>query len=299
MYRRGQQTGPRHGTAKTEATLPDGVALARQLRDEWRTQVQQLVETGRTPGLAVILVGDDPASQVYVSNKIRACEDLGIHSASFHFPAAEHPSAILAKISELNQNPAIHGILVQLPLPPQFDQETILSAISPFKDVDGFHQENREALLQGTPGLIPCTPAGVMEMLKAHQVAIAGTEAVVVGRSGIVGKPVTLLLLEAGATVTVCHSHTRDLAFHTQRADILVVAAGKPRLITGAMIKPGAVVIDVGINRLEDGTLCGDVDLESVRKKAALVTPVPGGVGPITIAMLLKNTICAAMAEAP
>jgi methylenetetrahydrofolate dehydrogenase (NADP+)/methenyltetrahydrofolate cyclohydrolase len=239
----------------------------------------------------VILVGGDPASAVYVRNKVAGCEKTGIRSLKFEYPADAAPADVLAKIAELNADPAVHGILVQLPLPAQFDEKAVLEAIRVTKDVDGFHAENVGRLSQGQEAFVPCTPNGVMAMLASEQVVLRGAEAVVIGRSNIVGKPMAMLLTAAGATVTVCHSATRDLAFHTRRADILVAAVGKPRFVTGDLVKPGAVVIDVGINRLPDGKLCGDVDFDSAREVAGLITPVPGGVGPMTITMLLANTV--------
>jgi methylenetetrahydrofolate dehydrogenase (NADP+)/methenyltetrahydrofolate cyclohydrolase len=279
----------------------DGKALADELRASFKTRVSALAERGHCPGLVVILVGEDPASQVYVRNKVNACEAAGIFSQKIVYPADVEESVVLAKIAELNADSRIHGILVQLPLPRHFDEEAVLEAIVPEKDVDGFHAENVGALAQGNPRFIPCTPYGVMKMFEANQIDLSGKEAVVIGRSNIVGKPMALLLINAGATVTVCNSRTRDLAAHTRRADILVAAVGKPRFVTADMVKPGAVVIDVGINRLppeEGGKLCGDVDFDAVKEVAALITPVPGGVGPMTITMLLANTIEAAEREA-
>ncbi len=272
----------------------DGNALARKLREGFAGRVAALVAAGHRPGLAVVLVGEDAASQVYVRNKVNACEAAGMLSEKITLPADVAPAELLVRIRALNADERIHGILVQLPLPPHIDETAILDAIAPDKDVDGFHPENVGALVQGRARFIPCTPLGIIRMLEEAGVNPAGMEAVIVGRSNIVGKPIALLLIEKNATVTVCHSRTRDLALHTRRADILVVAAGRPRMITGDMIKPGAVVIDVGINRGPDGKLCGDVDYESCRAVAALITPVPGGVGPMTIAMLLENTIVAA-----
>ncbi|MDR1662784.1 MAG: bifunctional methylenetetrahydrofolate dehydrogenase/methenyltetrahydrofolate cyclohydrolase FolD [Azoarcus sp.] len=279
----------------------DGKALAEELRASFKARVATLAARGHRPGLAVILVGEDPASQVYVRNKVAACEAAGIFSQKIVYPAEAAQAAALAKIAELNADPQIHGILVQLPLPRHFDEKAVLEAISPEKDVDGFHAENVGALAQGNPRFIPCTPYGVMKMFEANGIDLAGKDAVIIGRSNIVGKPMALLLINAGATVTVCHSRTRDLAQHTRRADILVAAVGKARFITADMVKPGAVVIDVGINRLpqqEGGKLCGDVDFEAVKALASLITPVPGGVGPMTIAMLLANTIEAAERKA-
>ena len=275
----------------TTAVRLDGNALAQELRAGFAERVDTLKLQGVTPGLAVVLVGADPASEVYVRNKVNGCLAIGMHSEKIVFPADVDQAIVLAKIAELNADAAIHGILVQLPLPKHFDADLVLEAIAVDKDVDGFHAENVGALMQGQPRFIPCTPYGVMKMLEKGKVNLKGAEAVVIGRSNIVGKPMAMLLLHAGATVTVCHSQTRDLAFHTRRADILVAAVGRPRFVTGDMVKPGAVVIDVGINRLSDGKLCGDVDYESVQNVASLVTPVPGGVGPMTITMLLANTL--------
>ncbi|HWU85279.1 MAG TPA: bifunctional methylenetetrahydrofolate dehydrogenase/methenyltetrahydrofolate cyclohydrolase FolD [Rhodocyclaceae bacterium] len=276
------------------ATLIDGNALAASVRGELAARVEALKLRGVTPGLAVIVVGDNPASAVYVRNKVSACEKAGMHSVKLDYPADTAQAVVMAKLAELNRDPEIHGILVQLPLPPHFDADAVLEAIAADKDVDGFHAENVGALMQGQPRFIPCTPYGVMKMLESVKVPLKGAEAVIVGRSNIVGKPMAMLLMAAGATVTVCHSQTRDLAFHTKRADILVAAVGRPKMITGDMIKPGAVVIDVGINRTEDGKLCGDVDFESAVKVAGAISPVPGGVGPMTITMLLANTLEAA-----
>ncbi len=281
----------------TTANLIDGNALSTSVREDLAVRAAALKARGVTPCLAVILVGEDPASAVYVRNKVNACEKAGMRSIKDVYPVNAEPTEVLARIAALNADPAVHGILVQLPLPKQFDSDAVLEAIAPEKDVDGFHAENVGALMQGNPRFIPCTPYGVMEMLKSARVPLKGAEAVIVGRSNIVGKPMAMLLLAAGCTVTVCHSQTRDLAFHTRRADILVAAVGKPRMITGDMIKPGATVIDVGINRLpaeEGGKLCGDVDFASAQNVAGLITPVPGGVGPMTITMLLANTIEAA-----
>jgi len=276
------------------AHLIDGNALSASIRASLATRAAALAARGVTPCLAVILAGEDPASAVYVRNKVNACEKAGMRSLRDVYPVDVDPAVVFARIAELNADPAVHGVLVQLPLPKQFDSSAVLEAISPEKDVDGFHAENIGALMQGKPRFIPCTPYGVMEMLHSQKVPLKGAEAVIVGRSNIVGKPMAMLLLAAGCTVTVCHSQTRDLAFHTKRADILVAAVGRARMITGAMIKPGATVIDVGINRLPDGKLCGDVDFGSAREVAGIITPVPGGVGPMTITMLLANTIEAA-----
>jgi methylenetetrahydrofolate dehydrogenase (NADP+)/methenyltetrahydrofolate cyclohydrolase len=280
------------------ARILDGNALSAKVRENLAASAAALkAGRGITPCLAVILVGEDPASAVYVRNKVAACEKAGFRSIKETYPANVEPMAVLAKIAELNADPAVHGILVQLPLPKQFDAEAVLEAIAPEKDVDGFHAENVGALMQGNPRFVPCTPYGVMKMLESENVPLKGAEAVIVGRSNIVGKPMAMLLLAQSCTVTVCHSQSRDLAFHTRRADILVAAVGRARMITGDMIKPGATVIDVGINRLPDGKLCGDVDFESAKEVAGLITPVPGGVGPMTIACLLKNTVEAALMQ--
>lgn len=273
----------------------DGVALSAQVREEIAQRTAELSAQGVQPCLAVILVGGDPASAVYVRNKVAGCERAGIRSLKFDYAANVAPEIVLAKIAELNADASVHGILVQLPLPKQFDEDKVLEAISPEKDVDGFHAENFGLLLQGRKSFYPCTPWGVMKMLDSENVQIKGAEAVVIGRSNIVGKPMAVMLLARGATVTVCHSQTRDLAFHTRRADIVVAAVGRPNFLKGDMIKPGAVVIDVGINRLTDGPnagkLCGDVEFDTAREVASLITPVPGGVGPMTITMLLANTV--------
>lgn len=273
------------------AQLLDGNALGQKLRAGFKARAEELAAQGVRPGLAVILVGEDPASQVYVRNKVNACAQAGFHSEKHVFPADVSPQLVLDKIAALNADPAIHGILVQLPLPRQFDADAVLDAIAAEKDVDGFRAENVGALMQGQPCFIPCTPYGAMKFFEDAGITLKGKEAVVVGRSNIVGKPMAMLLMHAGATVTVCHSQTADLKSHCLRADILVAAVGKAKMITGDMIKPGAVVIDVGINRLPDGKLCGDVDFESAKAVAGFITPVPGGVGPMTITMLLANTL--------
>ncbi|MEQ4616579.1 MAG: bifunctional methylenetetrahydrofolate dehydrogenase/methenyltetrahydrofolate cyclohydrolase FolD [Corticimicrobacter sp.] len=276
------------------ARIIDGAALARTIRTDVARRAEALTAQGVKPGLAVILVGDSPASQVYVRNKVNACEQAGMHSVLEKYEAGMSEAELLARIDALNHDPAIHGILVQLPLPAHIDPHRVIEAIAAAKDVDGFHISNAGLLMTGQPLFRPCTPYGVMKMLEHEGAELRGAEAVVVGASNIVGKPMALLLQAAGATVTICNSKTRDLAAHTRRADILVVATGRPRMITGAQIKPGAIVIDVGINRLDDGKLCGDVDFDSAREVAGAITPVPGGVGPMTIAMLLVNTIEAA-----
>jgi methylenetetrahydrofolate dehydrogenase (NADP+)/methenyltetrahydrofolate cyclohydrolase len=269
----------------------DGKALAQRFRQEFAVRVDRLKAAGTTPGLAVVIVGDDPASKVYVRNKALACEQVGMHS-EVHALSGETPQReLIGFVRRLNEDPAIHGILVQLPLPRHIDSRAVLEAIDPDKDVDGFHYRNVGALVVGEAAFYPCTPWGVMKMLEEEGVAVAGKHAVVVGRSTIVGKPMAMLLLNASATVTICHSRTPDLAAMTRQADILVAAVGRARMITADMVKPGAVVIDVGINRLPDGKLAGDVDYEGVARVASLITPVPGGVGPMTIAMLLGNTV--------
>ena len=272
------------------AKLIDGKAMAAEIRSEVRRDVERLKAEGREVTLAVILVGDDPASAVYVRNKKKACEDAGIRSLSYELPAATDEAKLLELVEELNGRADVDGILVQLPLPAHIDEKKILWAIAPEKDVDGFHPVNVGLLSIGEPGVVSCTPAGVMELLKRSGVEIAGKEAVVVGRSNIVGKPMANLLLAANATVTVAHSKTADLGEVCRRADIIVAAVGRPRMITADFVKEGAAVIDVGINRDADtGKLCGDVDFESVSEKCGYITPVPGGVGPMTIAMLMRN----------
>ncbi|MBA3034197.1 MAG: bifunctional methylenetetrahydrofolate dehydrogenase/methenyltetrahydrofolate cyclohydrolase FolD [Gammaproteobacteria bacterium] len=274
------------------ARILDGNALSQIVRAELAEKAAALKATQNiVPCLAVILVGEDPASAVYVRNKVAACEKAGFRSIKETYPPNVEPMVVLGKIAALNADPSVHGILVQLPLPKQFDAEAVLEAISPEKDVDGFHAENVGALMQGNPRFVPCTPCGVMKMLASENVPLKGAEAVIVGRSNIVGKPMAMLLLAESCTVTICHSRTKDLAFHTRRADILVAAVGQPKMITGDMIKPGATVIDVGINRTPEGKLCGDVDFETAKEVAGLITPVPGGVGPMTITMLLANTL--------
>jgi len=276
------------------ATLIDGVAVSKAIRAEWKQRVVLLKEKGITPGLAVILVGENPASQVYVRNKVKACGEVGLHSELHQFPESVPEKAVLDKIAALNRDPAIHGILVQLPLPRHIDNNKVLEAIAAEKDADGFHLYNLGGLVTGGTVFPPCTPYGVMALLDYYDIPIEGQNAVVIGRSNIVGKPMALMLLGRSATVSICTSRTRDLRQYTSIADILVVATGKPRMVDGGMIKRGAVVIDVGINRLPDGKLAGDVDFESARETASFITPVPGGVGPMTITMLIANTVQAA-----
>ncbi|WP_394059887.1 bifunctional methylenetetrahydrofolate dehydrogenase/methenyltetrahydrofolate cyclohydrolase FolD [Alcaligenes sp. WGS1538] len=276
------------------ARIIDGKALSARIKAEVAARVAELKQEGLQPGLTVVLVGEDPASQVYVRNKSLACEAAGLKSDLIRLPADTSESELLALIARLNQDDGVHGILVQLPLPGHMDEHKVIEAIAPEKDVDGFHISNAGLLLTGKPLFRPCTPYGVMKMLESEGVNLRGAEAVVVGASNIVGKPMALLLLAAGATVTLCNSKTRDLAAQTRRADVLVAAVGRPGIITGDMVKPGAVVIDVGINRGADGKLCGDVDFASASAVASAITPVPGGVGPMTIAMLLVNTLEAA-----
>jgi len=277
------------------AHIIDGKAIARKLRAEYAQRVVALkADHGIVPGIAVILVGDNPASQVYVRNKITACKDAGIHSELHKLPVDTPESALLDRIDALNADPAVHGILVQLPLPPQISVPKVLERIAPDKDVDGFHLYNVGGLITGSTVFPPCTPYGVQKILEYEGVQIEGKNVVVVGASNIVGKPMALMLMQQDATVCICHKKTRDLGQFTMLADILVVAAGVPGLIVPQMVKTGVVVIDVGINRLPDGRLVGDVDFEGVRKKASMITPVPGGVGPMTITMLLHNTIVSA-----
>jgi methylenetetrahydrofolate dehydrogenase (NADP+) / methenyltetrahydrofolate cyclohydrolase len=276
------------------ALIIDGKQLAQKLRADWKLRADRLNALGIAPGLAVVTVGDNPASKIYVRNKIKACHEVGIRSEQHLLGVDSPPETVLGLIDRLNADAGVHGILVQLPLPAQLAPSAVIERISPDKDVDGLHSRNLGSLLSGHPRFVPCTPAGIMEMLKSTGLELRGKEAIVVGRSNIVGKPVALLLLQAGATVTVCHSQTRDLVDHTRRADVLVCAIGKPHAIGGEMIKLGAAVIDVGINRLSDGKLVGDVDYGAARERAGWITPVPGGVGPMTIAMLLGNAILSA-----
>jgi len=277
------------------AKIIDGKSLAAAVRASVGPAIEQLAARGRRPGLAVILVGDDPASRIYVRNKVRACEETGLRWELHEYPAGVDEATLLARLAELDRDARVHGILVQLPLPAHLDTQRVLAAISPSKDIDGFHAQNLGALVSGKPGFVPCTPAGVMRMLESEGVPLAGRHAVVVGRSNIVGKPAALLLLQRDATVTICHSKTVDLAAITRRADVLIAAVGRARLITAEMVKPGACVIDVGTNRLADGKLCGDVDFGRVKEVAGWITPVPGGVGPMTVAMLVSNTVRAAL----
>ena len=276
------------------AKLIDGKSLAAMVRAEQKDAIESLAARGVRPGLAAVLVGDDPASRVYVRNKARACNETGVRSEVHEFPEQVSESALLECVARLNADPRVHGILVQLPLPRQLDAARVLAAVSPEKDVDGFHAANLGALLQGRPGFVPGTPAGVMRLLEHAGVPLAGRQAVIVGRSTIVGKPLALLLLQKDATVTICHSKTADLAAVTRQADILVAAVGSAKLISADMVKAGACVVDVGINRLADGTLAGDVDFAAVKETAGWITPVPGGVGPMTVAMLIVNTVRAA-----
>ncbi|MFK4443771.1 methylenetetrahydrofolate dehydrogenase (NADP+)/methenyltetrahydrofolate cyclohydrolase [Caballeronia udeis] len=275
----------------TEAIIIDGVLLSKHLREDVSKRAAALTAMGRTPGLAVVLVGDNPASAVYVRNKVKACEQHGLSSTLDRLPATVTEAELLSRIRQMNEDPAVHGILVQLPLPGHIDSHKVIETIASEKDVDGFHVANAGALMTGRPQFRPCTPYGVMKMLKAYDIPVAGKHAVVIGRSNIVGKPMALLLLEAGATVTICHSKTADLSFHTKSADIVVAAVGKRNVVTGDMLKRGATVIDVGMNKNDEEKLCGDIDFPSVNRVAGHVTPVPGGVGPMTITMLLVNTL--------
>ena len=277
------------------AKIIDGKAVAQRIRSECADRVRLIKDrNGITPGLAVVLVGDDPASRIYVNNKIRACESVGIRSFNFRFPYEAETAMILAKITELNVDPDVHGILVQLPLPSHIDSSKVIRAISVDKDVDGFHLYNVGGLVVGDTIFSPCTPYGVVKLLESENIPIAGQNVVVVGASNIVGKPMALMLMQREATVSVCHAKTRDLAQHTIMADVLIVAAGHPMLIVPQMVKRGAVVIDVGINRLPNGQLTGDVDFHGLLEKVSFITPVPGGVGPMTVTMLLVNTIASA-----
>lgn len=271
----------------------DGKAVSAAVKDEVKEQVAALKKDGGVPCLAVVLVGDDPASKVYVRNKKRACEYCGIKSLEYILDKTASEQQLLDLIDVLNNEPTVHGILVQLPLPPHINEQKIINAISEQKDVDAFHPESVGRLMIGNPDFLPCTPAGVMEMLKKYNIETAGKDCVIIGRSNIVGKPMAMLMLMANSTVTICHSKTKNLKEKCLSADILIAAIGKPKFVTADMVKDGAVVIDVGINRTEDGKLCGDVDFDEVSKKASYITPVPGGVGPMTIATLMKNTLTA------
>jgi methylenetetrahydrofolate dehydrogenase (NADP+)/methenyltetrahydrofolate cyclohydrolase len=276
------------------AKIVDGTALSQRIRAEVAERAAALAARGIRPGLAVILVGDDPASTVYVRNKVKACHDSGLHSVLERYEATMSQADLLARIAALNADPAVHGILVQMPLPKHLDAHRVIEAIAPAKDVDGFSVRSAGELMTGLPGLRPATPLGCMKLIESTGVDLRGKHAVVIGRSNTVGKPMALLLLQAHATVTVCHSATPDLSLHTRQADVVVAAVGRRNTVTAAMVKPGAIVIDVGINRNEAGKLCGDVDFAGVSEVAGWLTPVPGGVGPMTIAMLLANTLQAA-----
>jgi len=276
------------------AQLIDGNALSRQTREQVSQRVANLKTKGITPGLAVVLVGENPASQVYVRNKVKACEDTGMHSVLERYEATMTEADLLARVEALNNDPTIHGILVQLPLPAHMDAQKVIETISPAKDVDGFHVASAGALMVGQPGFWPCTPYGCMKMLESIGYNLRGKHAVVIGRSNIVGKPMALMLLQQNATVTICHSATPDLKAMTLQADVIVAAVGKRNVLTADMVKPGAVVLDVGMNRNDEGKLCGDVDFAGVKEVASYITPVPGGVGPMTITMLMVNTLEAA-----
>ena len=276
------------------AHIIDGIALSKQLRADVAKRAAALRARGVVPGLAVVLVGENPASQVYVRNKVKACEDSGLHSVLERYPATLSEAELLARVDALNRDPAIHGILVQLPLPAHIDAHKVIEAISPAKDVDGFHVASAGALMVGQPGFWPCTPYGCMKMLESIGYDLKGKHAVVIGRSNIVGKPMALMLLQKNATVTICHSGTQNLKALTLQADVVVAAVGKRNVLTADMVKPGAIVIDVGMNRNDEGKLCGDVDFDGVKEVAGWITPVPGGVGPMTITMLLVNTLEAA-----
>jgi methylenetetrahydrofolate dehydrogenase (NADP+)/methenyltetrahydrofolate cyclohydrolase len=276
------------------ALILDGRVVAAKIQGAVADAVTALRARGIRPALAVVLVGEDPASKIYVGGKRRACQAAGIEARDHLFPGGLPEPDLLALIRELNADRSVHGILVQLPLPPGIDEDRVIAAVDPAKDVDGFHPENLGRLLAGMPGVLPCTPAGVIEILDHYGVDLKGAEAVVVGRSRIVGKPLAQLLLGRHATVTVCHTRTRDLAAHTQRAEVLAVAAGRPAVVTGDMVRADAVVVDIGVNRLPGGKLAGDVDFPSVSPRVRAITPVPGGVGPMTVAMLMRNTVDAA-----
>ncbi len=276
------------------AKLIDGKAISAALRGEIAAEVIQLKQQGITPGLAVILVGEDPASQTYVRNKQKACEEVGFHGEQINLPATTTQEELLAVVEALNARTDIHGILCQLPLPKGLDDSLVIAAIDPKKDVDAFHAENVGHIMIGDQHFLPCTPAGVMELIHRSDIAVEGKHCVVIGRSNIVGKPMAMLLLQENGTVTICHSRTKNLAEVCRQADILVAAVGRAKFVTADMVKPGATVIDVGINRDENGKLCGDVDFAAVEPIAGAITPVPGGVGPMTIALLMKNTLTAA-----
>jgi methylenetetrahydrofolate dehydrogenase (NADP+) / methenyltetrahydrofolate cyclohydrolase len=280
------------------AQLIDGNALAKSIRAEVAERAASLTARGRQPGLAVILVGDDPASQVYVKHKVNDCETSGVRSVLDKYDATLTEAALLARIEALNNDPTIHGILVQMPLPRHIDPQKVIETISPLKDVDGFHVQSAGALMVGRAGFLPCTPYGCMKLIETTGVSLKGKNAVVIGRSNTVGKPMAMLLLQANATVTICHSNTQDIGAFTRNADVVVAAVGRRNVLRADMVKPGAVVIDVGMNRNDEGKLCGDVDFAGVSEVAGWITPVPGGVGPMTRAMLLVNTIEAAEREA-
>ena len=273
------------------AIIIDGKKVSAQVKEQVRIETEELVKKGIKPGLAVIIVGDDPASRVYVNNKKKACEKVGFLSKEFALPATTTQEELLALVNELNEDKEINGILCQLPLPKGLDEKAVIEAISPLKDVDAFHASNVGKIMIGDYDFLPCTPAGVMEMLHSYIIPVEGKECVVIGRSNIVGKPMAMLLLHENGTVTITHSRTKNLKEVTKRADILVAAIGKPKFVTADMVKEGAVVIDVGMDRDENGKLCGDVDFENVKEKCSAITPVPGGVGPMTIAVLMKNTL--------
>ena len=280
------------------AQLIDGNALAAHMRTDIARRAAELAVRGTRPGLAVVLVGDDAASQVYVGKKVQACESVGIHSVLERYGAELSQADLLARIEALNADPRIHGILVQLPLPPHIDAQEVIAAIAPHKDVDGFHVASAGALFTGTPGFWSCTPYGCMKLIESTGIDLRGKHAVVIGRSNNVGKPMALMLLQQNATVTICHSATSDLKAHTLQADVIVSAVGRRNTVTADMVKPGAVVIDIGMNRNEADKLCGDVDFDEVRKVVGWITPVPGGVGPMTVTMLLANTLDAAESAA-
>ena len=273
------------------AILIDGKKVSAEVKEQVRIETEELIKKGIKPGLAVIIVGDDPASRVYVNNKKKACEKVGFLSKEFALPATTTQEELLALVNELNEDKEINGILCQLPLPKGLDEKAVIEAISPLKDVDAFHASNVGKIMIGDYDFLPCTPAGVMEMLHSYNIPVEGKECVVIGRSNIVGKPMAMLLLHENGTVTITHSRTKNLKEVTKRADILVAAIGKPKFVTADMVKEGAVVIDVGMDRDENGKLCGDVDFENVKEKCSAITPVPGGVGPMTIAVLMKNTL--------